>query len=94
MQTVRYNLKMNGWENQLLIMTTIQPIVSDVINVTISITGIVDKVPATLNVKSRILTPSNPITIRPYKDDGKDKVFTQMIVPKHQVLQITDYISF
>lgn len=94
MQTVRYNLKMNGWENQLFIMTNIQPIISDVINVTISITGIADKVPATLNVKSRILTPLNPITIRPYKDDGKDKVFTQMIVPKHQVLQITDYISF
>lgn len=93
MQTVKYNLKMNGWHNQMKIITQLQQF-HDTVQVHITIIGICDNLAATLNLNTRILIPIQPITMHPYDDKkGQDKTFTQFKIPQHQLLQIQDYIT-
>ncbi len=90
MQTLSYNLQMNGWNNIMYIKTNFQPIKNE-INIIFEIFGVASG-EAILNFEKGVIIPKEPISIASYKDNGKIKTFSLFTVPKFTLSQIKNYL--
>lgn len=98
-QQIRFNLTMNGWKNTLVlyIKATVNP-QRFLENVEFYIIGLIDNAECTIDLeegKIIVVTPYAGITVKPYDEDkGKDKVMDSFKIPKFELNQIRDYVSY
>jgi len=94
MQTVSYNIGMNGWQNRMIIRTDLKTIGTDY-KVKFEVFGVTEELDGVIDFDRGKLIPNVPIMVEPYENpNSKNKVFKEFNIPKYELIQIKDYVSY
>jgi len=95
MQKIRYSATMNGWKNDIVIFSQSKNKYGRSLQVKFQITGVTEEIDGIIDLeKGTLYNPGNAISIKPYNDEGKPKVFDTFKIPKYQLSQIRSYVDY